>query len=153
MSRFVIVHGSVEAFEAACRDLGSGWAHHEVRDAGAAAEAVLAAVAGRSLVIHATAEEHLLDRLIDDLRRLGTVERWDPDARPAPPLGEDERSILELLAAGRTLREAAGELHLSLRTADRRLARARASLGVDTTAEAIVAMRVGRDWASLDGAG
>jgi hypothetical protein len=40
-----------------------------------------------------------------------------------------------------TLGEAAAELGLSRRTADRRLAAARAMLGVATTAEALVAFR------------
>jgi DNA-binding NarL/FixJ family response regulator len=44
-----------------------------------------------------------------------------------------------LLAEGKALGRAAEELHLSCRTADRRLASARDKLGVATTAEAVVA--------------
>lgn len=149
-SRFVAVEGSVEAFEAAARELAPvrPWAV-TVDDAHSATEALLAAVAGRSLLIHAVAARDVLDRLYDDLRRLAVVEiRTDDTAAGSATdgvaalaaLGEDELALLRLLAAGLTLREAAAELHLSPRTADRRLARARAALGARTTAEAIVAL-------------
>ena len=49
-----------------------------------------------------------------------------------------ERGLLELLAGGSTLGDAATKLDLPRRTADRRLADARAKLGVETTAEAII---------------
>ncbi len=45
--------------------------------------------------------------------------------------------MLDLLAAGRTLGEAAGQLHLARRSADRRLAAARTRLGVATTSAAV----------------
>jgi DNA-binding CsgD family transcriptional regulator len=54
-------------------------------------------------------------------------------------LTAEERDLLALLADGQTLGAAARSLHLSRRTADRRLAGARAKLGVASTAEAVVA--------------
>jgi DNA-binding NarL/FixJ family response regulator len=110
-----------------------------VRDDSDAAAALLAAVGGAGLVIHALGGRDLTDRLVDDLRRLGTVDHRTAEPSERPELPADERELLELLADGRTLGEAAAHLHISRRTADRRLASARARLGVATTAEAVVA--------------
>jgi DNA-binding CsgD family transcriptional regulator len=67
------------------------------------------------------------------------------DARGvATSVGPDARALIGRLAAGDTLAEAAHALHLSRRTADRRLAQARRALGVDRTVVAIVwARRLG----------
>ena len=109
-----------------------------VTDAASAAEALLAAVAGAGLVLQAAAGRELVDRLVDDLRRLGPVEHRTSEPND-PGLTAEERDLLGLLADGLTLGAAAERLHLSRRTADRRLACARAKLGVGTTAEAVVA--------------
>lgn len=53
----------------------------------------------------------------------------------------EQRRLLELLAAGETLGEAARHLALSRRTADRRLSQARGELGVASTAEAVLAVQ------------
>ena len=58
-----------------------------------------------------------------------------PDNRPA--IDDDARAILARIATGRTLGAIARELGLSRRTADRRLADARAALGVERTTEAV----------------
>lgn len=58
---------------------------------------------------------------------------------PALTLTHDEQRVLDLLGDGLAVGEAARELHISRRTADRRLAAARTKLGVGTTAEAVVA--------------
>jgi DNA-binding CsgD family transcriptional regulator len=55
-------------------------------------------------------------------------------------LESEQVRLLELIAAGHSLAEAAAELHVSLRTAARRLDEARASLGVRTTAEAVASV-------------
>jgi DNA-binding NarL/FixJ family response regulator len=110
-----------------------------VRDAGDAAEALLAAVAGAGLVVHAQAERDVIDRFVDDLRRFGPVDHRTAEPDPGPDLSTDERQLLDCLAEGKTLGEAAAALHLSRRTADRRLAAARDKLGTTTTAEAVVA--------------
>jgi DNA-binding NarL/FixJ family response regulator len=116
-----------------------------VSDQPTAAAALALALEGESLVLHATAPRQVLDRLYDDLRRLGPVEIHASDG-VVPPRGSaalepEDMALLRLLAAGESLRQAARQLHLSTRTADRRLARARATLGVATTAEAVSAIR------------
>ena len=100
-----------------------------------AQRAVLAALAGADLALHCVAADDVLDALIDDLTRLGTVRR----VPPLPDMDEEDVALLALLRQGRSLGEAAARLHLSRRTADRRIARARQSLGVRTTSEAMVA--------------
>ena len=52
-------------------------------------------------------------------------------------LDDEQRRLLALLGSGLSVREAARRLHLSPRTAERRLAEARASLGARTNAEAV----------------
>jgi DNA-binding NarL/FixJ family response regulator len=81
----------------------------------------------------------------------GPAEPFEParhDERPVHPRGEhprgtarevgpDARALISHIAAGATLGQAAHALHLSRRTADRRLAQARRALGVDRTVAAI----------------
>jgi DNA-binding NarL/FixJ family response regulator len=110
----------------------------EVVDASDAAEALLAAVAGAGLVVQARADRAVIDRLVDDLRRLGPVDHCTTEPDPGPTLTSDERRLLDRLADGQTLGQAAAALNLSRRTADRRLASARKKLGAATTAEAVV---------------
>jgi DNA-binding NarL/FixJ family response regulator len=103
--------------------------------------ALLAAARGAGVVAVAGCEPRLLERFFEDLQRFGRVElRTDQAPEPPDPLGCEERRLLELLARGVTLGEAAKRLHISRRTADRRLAAARTALGVRTTAEAVVAL-------------
>ena len=154
MSRpLVVVEGSDRALAHALREVERegarvvrGWRNDRsvvctgpVRDAADAAEALLAAVAGAGLVVHAQAERGVIDRLVDDLRRFGPVDHRTVEPDPVPELTPDERRLLDRLAEGKALGEAAASLHLSRRTADRRLASARDKLGVATTAEAVVA--------------
>ncbi|MBE7188453.1 hypothetical protein [Jatrophihabitans endophyticus] len=112
-----------------------------VVDTDDAARAVLAAVAGADLVIDAgSADRDVIDRLCDDLRRLGVLDhRVEPP--PAIPLDDVQQDLLGLLMAGATLGQAARVLHLSRRTADRRLAASRQALNVDSTTEAVTAAR------------
>lgn len=152
MRQLVVVEGSAAAVGAARRELAAGgwtvvdgWRHDPsvvcagvVEDAFGAAEALLAAVAGAGLLVDARAGRDVVDRLVDDLRRLGSVDHRTNEPA-APLLTREERELIALLANGATVSEAARTLHLSRRTADRRLASARAKLGVATTAEAIVA--------------
>jgi DNA-binding NarL/FixJ family response regulator len=108
-----------------------------VAEATDASDAVLAALEGAGVIAAARADRETIDRLCDDLRRLGIVDHRTAD-RPVPPeLTGDETALLALLREGSSLGEAARRLHLSRRTADRRLAAARAKLGVATTAEAL----------------
>jgi DNA-binding CsgD family transcriptional regulator len=104
-----------------------------------AAAALLAAVGGAGLVADVRAPDDLVDRFCDDLRRFGRVEVLTPASPLRPRLTKTQSELLRLVAGGRTVGEAARELGITRRTADRRLAEARTVLGVDTTAEAVVA--------------
>jgi DNA-binding NarL/FixJ family response regulator len=55
-------------------------------------------------------------------------------------LGEEPQRLLELLGAGLSITDAARDLGLSLRTAERRLAEARRRLGATTNAQAIACL-------------
>ncbi len=110
----------------------------EVTGKSTAQQAVLAAVAGAHLVVAATAPREVIDMLCDDLRRLGALDhRVGDDATSGPSLAHSERALLDRLVAGDSLGEAARALHMSRRTADRRLASAKRALGAGTTAEAL----------------
>ena len=111
-----------------------------VDDEASAADALLAALEGAGLVVEARAARAIIDRLVDDLRRLGPVDHrtvGESTAEPVPHAPPEAREILALLAEGCSLGEAAAVLGLSRRTADRRLAAARAALGVERTTEAV----------------
>jgi DNA-binding CsgD family transcriptional regulator len=53
-------------------------------------------------------------------------------------IDDAQRQVLRLLGSGLSVAEAAERLHLSPRTAERRLAEARAALGAATNAEALL---------------
>jgi DNA-binding CsgD family transcriptional regulator len=107
-----------------------------------AASALIAAARGAGVLV-AIEDGALLERFYEDLSRLGDVEIARPSGidRRVAQLTSEEARLLELLGEGRTLGQAAAELYVSRRTADRRLASARARLGVRTTAEAVVLVR------------
>jgi DNA-binding CsgD family transcriptional regulator len=63
--------------------------------------------------------------------------RGEHGARDAREVGPDARALISRIAAGDTVGQAAHALHLSPRTADRRLAQARRAFGVDRTVVAI----------------
>jgi DNA-binding CsgD family transcriptional regulator len=84
----------------------------------------------------------------------GCAESREPESNPwthasggtlgEPRIHDEARAILAHIAAGRTLGAIARELGLSRRTADRRLADARAALGAARTTEAVArAQRLG----------
>ncbi|MGH3735690.1 MAG: LuxR family transcriptional regulator [Micromonosporaceae bacterium] len=113
--------------------------------------AVLAAVRGAGVVVIADAESEPGRTLLADLARIGPV-GTDADDVPTEagdddlPLTEEQRALLARLAAGETIAAAATSEFLSLRTANRRIAQARAALGVRTTREAVLAyLRQSRD--------
>ncbi len=137
------VEGPASLFDAVRAETAvSGRRQVVVADDADAVAALRLALDGNTLLIHAIAARPILDRLYDDLRRLGGIDvRTAESIAPAAQrLGAEELALLERLAAGLTLRAAATELSLSLRTADRRLAGARAKLGVSTTGAAVSAM-------------
>lgn len=108
------------------------------------ADAVLAlraAVGGAGVVVVGRASRDTLDRLVDDLRRIGPVEHVTDDGPPPPAVDDAQRRLLLLLSEGWTLGEAATELGLARRTADRRLEAARRALGAERTADALAMAR------------
>jgi DNA-binding NarL/FixJ family response regulator len=128
---------------------GSGWAAEtgrlvcfgSIRTEADAQAALLAAAGGAGVVAHVAGGRALLERFFEDLRHCGEVEYRRTGQTGEGRLGREQRQLLELIAQGASLGEAAKELHISRRTADRRLAAARAALGVRTTAEAVALLR------------
>jgi len=104
--------------------------------------AVLAAARGAGIVAICDAESPLGRALVDDLGRLGPVRHGADDGGGGDPVAElvpEQRALLDRLAAGDTIAAAAAAEFLSLRTANRRIAEARALFGVRTTREAVLA--------------
>lgn len=93
------------------------------------------------VVVHGVADRDVLDRLCDDLRRLGPLDHRTASTPRTSRLTSEERALVDRLLEGETLGEAALELNLSRRTADRRMASVRKKAGVATTAEALVRLR------------
>ena len=151
------VRGRVDAALDAARAAGwrvvQGWAAPmtgelvvctgSIGSADEARRALLAAVSGASLVVGAATDVDTIARFVDDLRRLGSVDHVVIRSAAPGDLSALERALLALLGEGLTIREAAAELGVARRTADRRLAAARQALGVDSTAAAITAARSG----------
>lgn len=110
-----------------------------VRNDADAGDVVLAALSGASMRVDSGTDPALIERIQGDLRRLGRDDAITVEAvSPAEELAVDGVGLLGLLVEGMSLGEAAASLHLSRRTADRRLASARRALGVATTAEALL---------------
>jgi ATP/maltotriose-dependent transcriptional regulator MalT len=132
----------VEGFRAPARTGGVVCAGI-VDGAEAAARALLAVLGGAGIVVEALADRAIVDRLVDDLRRRGPVDHRVVTGSTAgePDVSVEARAILGLLALGLSLGETAHTLGLARRTADRRLAEARRSLGVSRTTEAIARAR------------
>ncbi|MQA25305.1 MAG: LuxR family transcriptional regulator [Micromonosporaceae bacterium] len=114
-----------------------------VSDMDTAGLAVLAAARGAGVVAITDAESDPGRSLLADLMRVGPVGRDADDdlagGEDDLPLNDEQRALLDRLAAGETIAAAATAEFLSLRTANRRIAQARAALGVRTTREAVLA--------------
>jgi DNA-binding NarL/FixJ family response regulator len=76
-------------------------------------------------------------RFAEDLRRAGSA-RLRADPPSAPQLTEAHVALLASIGRGATVAAAAAELGIGARSASRRLAEARAILGVSSTAEAVL---------------
>ncbi|HTF09607.1 MAG TPA: LuxR family transcriptional regulator [Asanoa sp.] len=106
---------------------------------------VLAAARGAGVVAITDTGGDIGRALLADLTRLGPVHRDSGGADAAPDGGgpseliPEQRALLDRLANGETIAAAAAAEFLSLRTANRRIAQARATLGVRTTREAVLA--------------
>jgi len=101
--------------------------------------AVLAAARGAGIVAVCDADTPVGRALVDDLGRLGSVHLGAGDGERVAELIPEQRALLDRLAAGDTIAAAAAAEFLSLRTANRRIAEARALFGVRTTREAVLA--------------
>lgn len=117
--------------------------HGRIGDPDTLQLAVLAAARGAGIVAVCDTESPLGRALIDDLTRLGPVQHGaaEPAAgdNAVADLVPEQRALLDRLAAGDTIAAAAAAEFLSLRTANRRIAEARALFGVRTTREAVLA--------------
>ena len=121
--------------------------HGRISDHDTLQLAVLAAARGAGIVAVCDPDSPTGRALVDDLNRLGTVQFGPGGPAPAPATSGDavaelvpeQRALLDRLAAGDTIAAAAAAEFLSLRTANRRIAEARALFGVRTTREAVLA--------------
>jgi hypothetical protein len=105
--------------------------------------AVLAAARGAGVVVITDPDAEPGLSLLADLTRIGPVSHGS-GGRAGQPSGDltlttEQCALLERLAAGETIAAAATSEFLSLRTANRRIAQARAAFGVRTTREAVLA--------------
>jgi DNA-binding NarL/FixJ family response regulator len=115
--------------------------HGPVADPEALQLAVLAAARGAGIVAISDPSTRIGRALVDDLSRLGPVHQG-PAAEPGDAIARlvpEQRALLDRLASGDTIAAAAAAEFLSLRTANRRIAEARALFGVRTTREAVLA--------------
>jgi DNA-binding NarL/FixJ family response regulator len=78
--------------------------------------------------------------LVDGIQRIDALDHRHCATLGDGALSADEQRAIELIAAGLSVPQVARALHFSPRTVDRRLAHARAVLGVETTAEAAAAV-------------
>jgi hypothetical protein len=120
-----------------------------VADRTALGDALEAASRGASLAV--VVADELADDLFDDALRLG-LEPVTPVA-PAEEANdrEDWMALLEALAEGATVAQAARACHLSLRSAYRRIDEARRVLGVASTTAAVVAWQTRKAQAPASG--
>jgi len=114
----------------------------QVTDRADAEAALLCAVRGSGLVVTVDRERSWAPGFLVDLARLqpdGSARAARPASGTPTPLSAEQCDLLDLLADGHSIAEAARLRFLSLRTANRRVADARAALGVPTTREAVLA--------------
>ncbi len=97
------------------------------------AGAIDARLAARSIVAWGSAP---WDAEVREVRRLGAIRRLDA-AHPAALLQLEQLVVLDAIGAGATMRDAARAAHLSLRTAQRRLAAALELMGAQAPVEAL----------------
>jgi hypothetical protein len=140
-------------YDAACAETaGAGWAMQApggdngvgiltvmtVADRADAQAAVLLAIGGAGLLIRADAERSLADDLVEDLGRIGPVRLIDSTS--AVRLDPDTWRLVHALAGGATVAVAARALHMSIRTANRRLTDAKAAFHAPTRAQLLRAL-------------
>ena len=116
--------------------------HGRISDPDTLHLAVLAAARGAGIIAICDPDTPLGRALVDDLGRLGPVRHGPADTTDPGTIADlvpEQRALLDRLAAGDTIAAAAAAEFLSLRTANRRIAEARALFGVRTTREAVLA--------------
>jgi DNA-binding CsgD family transcriptional regulator len=103
-------------------------------------DAAITALENARRQLAACGASHWADEAVRELRRFGRVVPHADPARSADPtalgLTAREREVMEGVAAGKTNREIAGDLFLSVRTVDRHVSRIFAKLGVHSRAAA-----------------
>jgi DNA-binding NarL/FixJ family response regulator len=100
--------------------------------------ALLAAVRGAGVVARVDAGAEATHRLRDELGSLGPIEERARQHGDVTELTLEQVELCRLLGQGLSLTDAATQLHLSRRTAFRRLADVRIALNVETTREAVL---------------
>jgi DNA-binding NarL/FixJ family response regulator len=100
--------------------------------------ALLAAVRGAGVIARVEPGAEPTLRLREELGSLGPLEERARRHGDAGELSLEQRELCRLLGLGLSLADAATQLHLSRRTAFRRLAEVREALNVETTREAVL---------------
>jgi hypothetical protein len=110
-----------------------------VHDPADAQRVVLTALRGTGVLVRADAPALVADDLVDDLRRIRPVLVATADT--VVSLETETWRLLHLLVHGATLAVAARALHMSARTANRRVTLAREAFGVASRAQLLGAVR------------
>jgi hypothetical protein len=104
-----------------------------VADRKDAQASVLLAIGGAGLLVRTQAERSLVDDLVEDLERIGPV--LLVDGATALRLDPGTWRLLHALADGSTVSFAARALHMSVRTANRRITDAKEVMSAPTRAQ------------------
>jgi DNA-binding NarL/FixJ family response regulator len=107
-----------------------------VADRDTASRTLRAVQRGADVVVHLALAEPERSAFLDELHRVAS----EISELQAPQLDPFQLALVGHLREGLSLREAATRLHVSSRTADRRLAEIRAVLGVSSTSEVLAAL-------------
>lgn len=108
-----------------------------VRDDDSARAALGALVRGVGVAVQLEGPSGFRLRVLDDLHHNGAVSVAPPTTGPTVTLRSEDVALLEALAEGKTVEEAARDVGLSARTAHRRLASVRGAYGASNTTEAV----------------
>lgn len=105
-------------------------------------DALLSVARGAGLIAALRCDARTRRSFLHDLRRVGVVEiRSEDEISPLLKLSGEQLELIEYLATGSTVGQAAARVNRSRRTTDRMLAGAREALNVGTNAEAVTRLR------------
>ena len=110
----------------------------QVRTEEDAEAAVIAAARGTGILAIVSPGDPVAGSLLENLERVGPVEHRSSSTGKTSGLTPGDGRLLSLLGEGLSVTEAAQALHISRRTAERRLAHIRRALNVGSTSEAVV---------------